>query len=124
MKVFYLLVVLSVLLWKAYYAWLRGVNTYVKDRRDHNSLFEYLLGNGATEKEALRPFLLHALDRAFRPLLSQWRLLLILLAFALLMGLIFDTLTILQALTYLLILLLLVALALLLGIYLFMCVKK
>ena len=54
MKVFYLLVVLSVLLWKAYYAWLRGVNAYAKDRRDHNSLFEYLLGNGA-----LRPLPAH-----------------------------------------------------------------
>ena len=117
MKICYILVVLAVLLWKAYYAWLRAVNTYVRDRRDHDSLREYLLGNGATPNQALRPFLLHALQRAYRPLLSQWRLLAILVAVAILAGLVADGLTVLHALLLLLILILLVALTTLAAFY-------
>ena len=74
----YLLVLLAVVLWKGYYAWKRGLKTYRKDRHDHNSLYEYLLGNGATHAEAIRPFMHHALVRAFKPLLGQWRLFLLL----------------------------------------------
>ena len=72
MKLFYIIVILSVLFWKGYYAWARGIATYVKDRREHDSLREYFLGNGATESQALRPFLQHAIVRAFRPLLNQF----------------------------------------------------
>jgi hypothetical protein len=74
----YLLFLLGIVLWKGFWAWKRGMRTYLKDRQDHDSLREYLLGNGATEWEARRPFINHALVRALNPLLSQWRLFLIL----------------------------------------------
>lgn len=80
----YILILLAVLLWKGYYAWKRGMRTYRRDLHDHDSLFEYLLGNGATRSEALRPFIRHALIRAFKPLLGQWRLFLILVIMGLL----------------------------------------
>ena len=70
----YLLLLLAIVLWKGYWAWRRGMRTYLKDRQDHDSLREYLLGNGATAWEARRPFINHAMERALTPLLSQWRL--------------------------------------------------
>jgi len=63
----------ALLAWKGYYAWLRGRNTYVKEREQYASLWEYLTANGATAAEARRPFLRRALRRAFVPLLRQWR---------------------------------------------------
>lgn len=80
----YLLILLAVILWKGYYVWKRGMRVYRQDRHDHNSLYEYLLGNGATHAEAIRPFLNHALVRAFKPLLGQWRLFLVLILLGLL----------------------------------------
>ena len=74
----YLLLLLAVVLWKGFWAWKRGMCTYRKDRHDYDSLREYLLGNGATEWETRRPFFRHAMARALKPLLSQWRLFLIL----------------------------------------------
>jgi len=74
-----IIIILLFLLRKAYYAWRRGLNTWRMDMRKHNSLREYLLGNGATEAEARRPFLRHALARACRPLLAQWQQLVALL---------------------------------------------
>ncbi len=74
----YLLLLLAIVLWKGFWAWKRGIRTYRKDRHDHDTLREYLLGNGATEWEAKRPFINHALVRALNPLLSQWRLFLFL----------------------------------------------
>lgn len=79
MMTVYLVVLLAVVLWKGCYAWQRGMNTYRKDFHDHVSLYEYLLGNGATQWQARRPFLPHALRRALLPLKSQWRLWLVLL---------------------------------------------
>ena len=78
MMTFYIIVLLAVIAWKGYYALERGMKTYRKDRQQHDSLREYLLGNGATKRQSLWPFYRHALQRAFLPLLSQWRLLLIL----------------------------------------------
>lgn len=124
MKIFYIIVVFAVLLWKAYYAFLRGQNTIKKDIREHYSLYEYLLGNGATEQEARRPFLLHSLKRAFYPLASQWRLLLILLAFALLMGIVIDSLTIRLALLLLLVLMFIVALGIVITICIYSRIQK
>ena len=72
MTIFLTILILALLSWKGYYAWKRGINTWRRDRREHDSLREYLLGNGATEREALRPFMVHALQRAFLPLLKQW----------------------------------------------------
>jgi ABC-type iron transport system FetAB permease component len=71
-----------VLLWKGYYAGCRGWHTYRRDRREHDSLREYLLANGATRQQALRPFVRHALQRALLPLVRQWRLWLVVLALA------------------------------------------
>jgi len=74
MKILYLIILLALVAWKGYYAWLRGRNAYRKDTKQYQSLREYLLGNGATEAEARRPFMKRALRRAFVPLLNQWRL--------------------------------------------------
>ena len=74
MKLLYLIILIALVAWKGYYAWLRGRNSYRKDMEQYQSLREYLLGNGATEAEARRPFLKRALRRAYQPLLRQWRL--------------------------------------------------
>ena len=74
MKLLYLIILIALVAWKGYYAWLRGRNSYRKDMEQYPSLREYLLGNGATEAEARRPFLKRALRRAYQPLLRQWRL--------------------------------------------------
>lgn len=75
----YLLLLLAVVLWKGYYAWQRGRKCYLQDRLHHDSLREYLLGNGATDWQSNLPFYRHALQRALLPLKSQWRLWLVLL---------------------------------------------
>ena len=80
----YLIILLAVVLWKGYYAWGRAVKTWYQDRQQHDSLREYLLANGATERQSLWPFWRHALQRAFLPLLSQWRLWLVMLVLGLL----------------------------------------
>jgi ABC-type iron transport system FetAB permease component len=74
MLIAYLILLLAVVAWKGYYAWLRGRKTWLRDRRDHDSLREYLLANGATPWQSVRPFWRHALQRAFRPMLAQWKL--------------------------------------------------
>lgn len=75
----YLILLLAIVVWKGFWAWKRGMSAYRKDRHDHDSLREYLLGNGATTWEARRPFIRHAMVRALKPLLPQWRLFLFLL---------------------------------------------
>ena len=89
MKTVYLILVLALLSWKGYHAWLRGRNAYLKDLEQYQSLREYLLGNGASEKEACRPFLKRALRRACQPLLKQWRLWAIVAAIGILVFLLF-----------------------------------
>ena len=79
MMLFYIIIVVAVLLWKGYYATLRAMNTYQQDRKDHDSLREYLLGNGATQWQSLQPFYLHAAQRALQPMAKQWQLWLALL---------------------------------------------
>ncbi len=74
----YLLLLLGVILWKGYFALNRGIRSYQHDLTAYASFYEYQIGNGASHKQACRPFLLHALERALKPLLSQWRLFLIL----------------------------------------------
>ena len=69
----YLVLLLAVVAWKGYLACRHN------DRLMHDSLREYLLGNGATTWQSLWPFYRHALQRAFLPLLSMWRLWLLLL---------------------------------------------
>ena len=77
MTIFLTILILALLSWKGYYAWKRAISTWRRDRQEHDSLREYLLGNGASEREALRPFVVHALQRAFLPLLKQWQILLV-----------------------------------------------
>jgi len=80
----YLILLLAVIVWKGYYAVQRAVRTYRKDCAEHDSLREYLLANGATRWQSLRPFCRHALVRAVVPLKSQWRLALVMLVLGLL----------------------------------------
>lgn len=87
MIIAYVILVLAVVLWKGYFAWKRGMRTYRRDLQEHDSLREYLLGNGASKRESLRPFVNHAVARALKPLCTQWRLLLILVAMGLLVAL-------------------------------------
>ena len=87
MIIAYVILVLAVVLWKGYFAWKRGMRTYRRDLQEHDSLREYLLGNGASKRESVRPFVNHAVARALKPLCSQWRLLLILVAMGLLVAL-------------------------------------
>ena len=74
MKALYLILLLALVAWKGYHAWLRGYRQYLKDCEKYQSLREYLLGNGATEAEVRRPFMKRAFQKACRPLLRQWRL--------------------------------------------------
>ena len=87
MIIAYVILVLAVVLWKGYFAWKRGMRTYRRDLQEHDSLREYLLGNGASKRESLRPFVNHTVARALKPLCTQWRLLLILVAMGLLVAL-------------------------------------
>jgi hypothetical protein len=73
MKIIFLILLLTLLSWKGYHAWGRGRRTYLRERQQYQSLWEYLVGNGATEKEARPVFLNRALQRALLPLLRQWR---------------------------------------------------
>ena len=70
----FLILVLAVVVWKGYYAFLRAMNSYRLDCQQHDSLREYLLANGATPFQSLWPFYRHALQRAFVPMAAQWRL--------------------------------------------------
>ena len=74
MKIAYLILLLALVGWKGYYAWLRGRRQWTQDMLQYHSLWEYLLGNSATVSEARKPFLKRALRRAFMPMLKQWRL--------------------------------------------------
>jgi ABC-type iron transport system FetAB permease component len=74
MKTAYLILLLALVGWKGYYAWLRGRRQWSQDMQQYQSLWEYLLGNGATLREARKPFIRRALSRAFAPMMKQWRL--------------------------------------------------
>jgi len=80
----YLLLLLIVILWKGYHAVRRGVKAYRQDLSEYASFYEYQIGNGVSHRKACRPFLHHALERAFSPLISQWRLFLLLLVLGIL----------------------------------------
>ena len=70
----YLILLLALVGWKGWHAWQRGRRQWTQDMIQYQSLWEYLLGNGATVKEARKPFVQRALRRAFMPMLKQWRL--------------------------------------------------
>ena len=63
--------VMAVLVADALFVCRRGLSVYAMERRVHQGLSEYLLGNGATLLEARRPFVVAAVKRAFVPVLSQ-----------------------------------------------------
>ena len=81
----YVVLVLPYILWKGWHAWRRTRATYQQDIAQHGSLREYLLGNGATTWQARRPFLRHAVERAWRPIARQWRFWLIVIALGVLL---------------------------------------
>ena len=89
MKTAYLILLLALVGWKGYYAWLRGRRQWTQDMQQYQSLLEYLLGNGATLKEARMPFIRRALRRAFKPMLKLWRLWAIVAAIGILIWFIF-----------------------------------
>ena len=74
MKIVYLIILLALVGWKGYYAWLRGRRQWARDMQEYQSLWEYLLGNGDTLKEVRKLFIKRTLRRAFIPMLKQWRL--------------------------------------------------
>lgn len=51
----------------------RGLAVYAYNRKAHASMHDYLLGNGATAREALRPFVARAMQRALAPLWQKMR---------------------------------------------------
>lgn len=65
----------------------RGLTSYVLNRREHGSLNEYLLGNGAKDVQALKPFIAAAVRRAYAPVLSQLLLVGVVFVPSLLLGL-------------------------------------
>lgn len=78
----------------------RGITTYVLERRSHKDLFEYLKANGATEMEALRPFVTKAITRAFTPILQQLLLAGLVFVPSLLCGLLIGGFSTLQAIGF------------------------
>lgn len=72
MKTVYLILLLALVGWKSWHAWLRGRRQWMLDMKQYQSLWEYLLGNGATLSEVRKPFLRRALRRAFMPMAKQW----------------------------------------------------
>lgn len=89
MKTAYLILLLALVGWKGYYAWLRGRRQWTQDMQQYQSLLEYLLGNGASTKEARKLFLKRALCRAFIPMVKLWRLWAVLAAVGILIWIIF-----------------------------------
>lgn len=74
----YIILLLAIALWKLYFVWRRGIRAYTRSMNDYSAFYEYQLGNGVPHDKARRPFVLYAFKKAFRPLLLQWRLFLLL----------------------------------------------
>ena len=89
MKTVYLILLLALVGWKGYHAWLRGRRQWTLDMLQYQLLWEYLLGNGASTKEVRQLFLQRALRRAFKPMAKQWRLWAIVAALGILVFLLF-----------------------------------
>ena len=89
MKTVYLILLLALAGWKSWHAWLRGRRQWMLDMKQYQSLWEYLLGNGATLSEVRKPFLRRALRRAFMPMAKQWRLWAVVAAIGVLIWIIF-----------------------------------
>jgi len=89
MKMVYLILLLALVGWKSWHAWLRGRRQWMLDMKQYQSLWEYLLGNGATLSEVRKPFLRRALRRAFMPMAKQWRMWAVVAAIGVLIWIIF-----------------------------------
>jgi len=74
MKTVYLILLVALVGWKGYYAWLRGRKQWLQDQQQYQTLCEYLLGNGETCRQLRHLFLKRAVVRALKPLQKQWRL--------------------------------------------------
>jgi putative ABC transport system permease protein len=97
----YFIPVMSLLQAEALFVSRRGLSTYVLNRKEHQSLYEYLRGNGATELEALRPFVAKAMSRSIVPVLSQTLLVGIVFVPSLFCGLLIGGVAPLQAAVFL-----------------------
>ena len=73
MKIVLLIILVALLAWKGYHAWRRGRKTYVRERQEYQSLWEYLMGNGTPWQTVRRVLLKRAIKRAVMPWLMQWR---------------------------------------------------
>ncbi len=80
----YIILLCLILLWKLFFVWKRGVRAYTYCIKEYSTFYEYLLGNGVDSRKAHRPFICYALKKAFKPLLTQWRLFLFLVALGIL----------------------------------------
>ena len=89
MKTVYLILLLALVGWKSWHAWLRGRRQWMLDMKQYQSLWDYLLGNCATLSEVRKPFLRRALRRAFMPMAKQWRLWAVVAAIGVLIWIIF-----------------------------------
>lgn len=67
----YFVPVMAVLQADALFVSRRGLTAYVMNSRQYGSLTEYLKGNGAGGREALRPIVATAVKRAFAPVLAM-----------------------------------------------------
>ncbi len=93
--------VMTMLQAEALFVCRRGITTYVLECRTHKELYEYLRGNGASQREALRPFLTKAITRAFAPVLSQLLLVGLVFVPSLLCGMLIGGILPLQAIAFL-----------------------
>lgn len=50
----------------------RGIRSYCNDRHTHRDLYEYQVGNGASHRHALQPFVHKAVLQGLTPLLSSY----------------------------------------------------
>ena len=81
----------------------RGLASYVLNRNEHSSLNEYLLGNGAKDIQAQKPFMAAAVRRAYASVFSQLLLAGIVFVPSLLLGLLIGGVAPVQALLLVLI---------------------
>lgn len=93
--------VMTMLQAEALFVCRRGITTYVFERRQHKELLEYLRGNGATQMEALRPYVTKSITRAFNPVLQQMMLVGIVFVPSLLCGMFLGGISPLQAVAFL-----------------------
>ncbi len=92
--------VMTMLQAEALFVCRKGITTFVMERRAHKDLLEYLQGNGASQLEALRPFVTKAITRAFNPILQQLLLVGLVFVPSLLCGLLIGGFSPLQAIGF------------------------